>query len=154
MHLSAAETQVFVELAFDTMMGKAELLGDEVATVPELDGANSVFALVTHCVGVGDFWFGHVLLGEESTRDRDAEFVAVGTIDELRTLVGGFLGRLPGLLARLDGVTEPARPELGFDRSWPWTVGAVVLHVIEELFQHAGHVDITADLVSRPTAPA
>ena len=31
-----------------------------------------------------------------------------------------------------------------------WTDGALVLHVLEELFQHLGHMEVTADAVARP----
>ena len=147
MQLAATEIETFVDLALDQMLEKARLLGDDVATVPELDASNSVFALVVHCVGMCDFWFDHVVLGNDTTRDRASEFEAVGSVVDLEELVGGFRARLPELVAAVARRPEPAAPALDFDRPWPWTVGAIVLHVIEELFQHAGHVDITTDLV-------
>ena len=147
MDLTPEEARQFVELAFDQMMDKAWRLGDEVAAVPELEGANSVYALIVHCVGVCDFWLDHVVLGTETTRDRAGEFVAVGRVEDLHELVGAFRLRLPDLLARVDRTAEPARPAMDFGRPWPWTVGAIVVHVIEEVFQHAGHIDITADLL-------
>lgn len=149
MDVTDGETRVFVELAFERMLIKARLLGDDVAVVPDIDGANSVYALVVHCVGLSEFWFDHVVLGAETERDRAGEFVAAGTIADLERLVGEFLHRLPELQAAVHLADEPARPADEFVPDWPWTVGAIVLHVIEELFQHAGHIDVTADLVLR-----
>jgi hypothetical protein len=147
MEISRTEVEVFVELAFEQMLEKARMLGDEVDEVPDVEGANSVFALVVHCVGMCDFWFDHVVLGNATTRNRESEFVAEGSVADLEELVGGFGERLPGLVEGVVDAGAPAAPALRFDRPWPWTVGAIVLHVIEELFQHAGHVDITTDLV-------
>jgi hypothetical protein len=31
---------------------------------------------------------------------------------------------------------------------WPFTVDAVVMHVVEELYQHLGHIDLTVDLLA------
>ncbi len=65
MPIAPADTQAFVEIAFDRMMEKARPLAEagRLCERPDLDGANSVFALVTHCVGVVDFWLDHVGLG-------------------------------------------------------------------------------------------
>lgn len=142
----------FVDLAFDRMMRRAVALGPRVSDRPYLEGSNSVYSLVTHCVGVTEWWFGHVVLGRASQRDRDAEFDATGTVSELQTMVNQFRSSLPELVRQ---VARTAQPESGHldsltaeDRAWPWTTASVVLHVIEELFQHAGHVDITADLLA------
>lgn len=149
--LTADEVGVFIELAFDRMLAKARELGSLVARRPALDGANSVFVIVIHCVGVTEWWFDHGVLGRPSHRDRDAEFGASGTVEDLERIVGDLRVRLPTLLAEVVATDSPASPELALlsrsERVWPWTTSAMVLHVIEELFQHAGHVDLTADLL-------
>ncbi len=149
---ASSDAQAFIELALDRMMLKAASLGPRVNDRPDLDGSNSVFSLVVHCLGVAEWWLDHAVLGNPSSRDRDAEFVATGTVADLDGLVEAFRARLPALLeqvaetpapigAHLDSVTAPRR-------TWPWTTASIVLHVVEELFQHAGHVDITADLLA------
>ena len=143
----------FVNLAFDRMLDKAEILGSRVRDRPNLDGANSVFAVVVHCMGVTEWWLGHAILGRASDRDRDAELAASGTIADLRRLVAQFRSALPELveLAVNTPVPESAYLEAVTveKRAWPWTTASICLHVVEELFQHAGHVDITADLLTR-----
>jgi hypothetical protein len=149
--LEAGDARPFVDLALDRMMVKAVLLGPRVSDRSSLEGANSVFALVVHCVGVADWWLDHVVLGHPSARNRDAEFDASGNVDELAALVGEFQGRLPVLMDQVVATPEPRSADLeaatALFRSWPWTTSAIMLHVIEELFQHAGHVDVTADLL-------
>lgn len=147
--MASREARVFIELALGRMMSRAR--GVEVAVRPDLDGANSVYGLVVHCLGVADWWLGHAVLGHATDRDRDAEFEATGTLAELETMVAAFTSRLPDLLDEVAANAVPVSSNLervtASSREWPWTTASIVLHVVEELFQHAGHVDITADLV-------
>lgn len=115
---------------------------------PDVEGANSVYALVVHCCGVMERWGGETIAGREIHRDRAAEFTATGTIDQAggaRRRPAAALGRGPRRLRRR---RSAARSD-GWRRATlePTTQGFVVLHVIEELYQHLGHVDLTVDLV-------
>ena len=80
------------------MLAKAEALGSRVNDRPNLDGANSVFALVVHCIGVTEWWLGHAVVGRTSGRDRDAEFASSGTVADLQELVARFRSTLPELV--------------------------------------------------------
>ncbi len=150
--LGSDEARAFIELALDQMMANADTLGPKVSDRPELEDSNSVFGLVTHCLGVADWWLDHVVLGNPTTRDRTSEFESAGTLADLEHKVDGFRARLPGLLRDVTQTSEPVSAHLeavtASSRRWPWTTGAIVLHVVEELFQHAGHVDITTDLLA------
>lgn len=131
-------------------MSKAAALGTQISDRPDIEGANSVFSLVVHCLEVADWWLDHVVLGNPSARDREGEFESAGPLSELEDRVEVFRTRLPELLDRVAVTPEPAATETatGTSQTWPWTTGSIVLHVVEELFQHAGHVDITADLIA------
>ena len=146
------EIMAFIDLAFDRMMSKGVALGPSVSDSPNLDGANSVFSLVVHCIGVAEWWCGHVILGRPTSRDRDAEFAASGTITELESLVKRFRSELPALIEEVAQTPEPLSSHIESAtaeyREWPWTTASIILHVIEELFQHAGHVDVMADLLT------
>ncbi len=49
----------FVALALDNMVAMLRELGHDGANRrPELPGANSAYAIVTHCLGVMEFWGG------------------------------------------------------------------------------------------------
>ena len=150
--LEARDARAFLDLAFDQMMAKAVILGPSVSDRPHLEGANSAFSLVVHCLGVAEWWLDHAVLGHPSSRDRDAEFGASGTIAELESRVEAFREVLPALMDEVAETPEPRSSYLeaatASIRSWPWTTGSIVVHVIEELFQHAGHVDLTADLLA------
>lgn len=151
--VAANDILAFINLGFDRMLAKAAVLGSRVSERPDLDSANSVFALVVHCTGVTEWWLEHVVLGRPSDRNRSAEFQSSGTMAELHEVVAQFRSTLPELV---DEVVRTPVPKSAYlesaimqDRAWPWTTASICLHVIEELFQHAGHVDITADLLSR-----
>jgi hypothetical protein len=149
------EVVAFIDLALDRMMSKAVGLGPRVSDRPSLDCSNSVFSLVVHCVGVAEWWLDHVVIGRPSVRDRDAEFDAFGTVADLESLVGRFRSELPDLIEQVARTPQPRSAYMESAtaplRAWPWTTASIVLHVIEELFQHAGHVDVTADLLATET---
>ena len=60
--LSDADYLAFVDIALDGMLRTCRELGDELVNERlAAPGSNSPFAIVTHCVGVMDFWGGHML---------------------------------------------------------------------------------------------
>jgi hypothetical protein len=73
--------QWFVDQALESMVAIVRQLGDaEANRRPALDGANTPFAILTHCLGVMEFWGGQVVAGRVIQRDRAAEFVASGPV--------------------------------------------------------------------------
>jgi hypothetical protein len=156
MELTHATAQRYVRLAFGQLREVVERLGDDrVNTRPHGPHTNSGAALVTHCCGVCEFWLGHVGLGRPSTRDRASEFRATATVAELVALLDATLAQVEADLVALDA-TRPESASAAFrdsliegDRS----DASLVLHVIEELFQHLGHADLTADVLGAPREP-
>ena len=146
--MSAEVATTYVRHAFAQMLAVAARVGDPLVNEKPVGAAtNSIAALVVHCCGVTERWLGHVALGRASTRDRDAEFRAVATVAELRELVARTTAQAEDDLRAIaagDAVAgSPARSDLhggGTDDS-------VVLHVLEELYQHLGHMEITADVL-------
>jgi hypothetical protein len=49
--------------------------------------SDSPYAILTHCVGVTNYWIGVLLAHRHIPRDRDAEFRAQGTVDAIRRVV-------------------------------------------------------------------
>src|SRR5580693_8553447 len=85
----------FVDNALDRMVVILRDLGDERANQrPALDGANSPYAILTHCLGVMEFWGGFSVAEREISRDRAAEFVAQGDVGELLSRVATARGQL------------------------------------------------------------
>lgn len=133
----------------DEMVDLVAALDDETANaVPDLPGANSAYQILTHCLGMVRQWTGEHVLAEPTGRDRAAEFEAHGDVADLVTRAGSVRDRLVADLARMEpGMRIPGRP--GTDTFWGKDVEGVLLHVLEELCQHLGHLEITRDLVTR-----
>ncbi|MGI5291474.1 DUF664 domain-containing protein [Nonomuraea polychroma] len=140
----------YVDRALEGMADIVAGLGDELANArPPLPGANSPYALLTHCLGVVSYWAGRLVAGREVVRDRDAEFAAAGPVGPLLDKVAEARARLAEDVraadpsARLRG-TPPAS-FLGPGRDL--TQGAALLHVYEELAQHHGQMEILRDAI-------
>lgn len=153
MLLRADTARVFVDQAFDGLLRVVDRLGDDVVNVrPVGPGTTSVAALVVHCCGVAEYWLGHVALGDPNERDREAEFATIASVAELHERVATVRVVVARCLDRLEcdsGTDLTSRPPVwGGDTS----DGAIVLHVVEELFQHLGHAELSADvLLEAPT---
>jgi uncharacterized damage-inducible protein DinB len=151
--LTAATAERYVRHAFRQLLDVADRLGEErVNERPHGPGTNSVAALVAHCCGVAEFWLGHVALGEPSDRDRDGEFEAAANLPELHAMVDATLDRAAHHLARLDGGAGIDQGGRRFLLDEDTTDASVVLHVLEELYQHLGHAELTADALGAPAA--
>ena len=154
MKLTPETAETYVRLAGRQMLDVADRLGDELVNVrPPGPATNSVAALVVHCCGVGEFWLGCVGLGRPSTRDRDSEFTAVATVAELHAMVEATLDQISADIRSLDagGASDENREVRLTLEGSDDSDASLVLHVIEELFQHLGQMELTADaLTARP----
>jgi len=145
----------FVDEALDGMVAIVGELGDEAANRrPDLPGANSPYAILFHCLGVMEYWGGHVVAGRTIERDRDAEFRATGPVDDLVARARRARAQLVEDMAALDAGAPPRRP-LGPDdpdRDLPIarTQGGALIHVYEELAQHRGQMELTRDVLALP----
>src|SRR4051794_40450774 len=129
----------FVDDALDGMIAIVAELGDPLASRrPELPGANSPFAILTHCLGVMEFWGGQVVAGRTVVRDRDAEFVATGPAAKLVGRAEAARRQLRADIADLDPSAPPRGAGLDEeDASRPLgrTQGGALIHIYEELSQ-------------------
>jgi uncharacterized damage-inducible protein DinB len=147
MELERRTAELYARHAFTQMLDVAGRLGDErVNDRPHGSDTNAVAALVIHCCAVTEFWIGHVALGRSSQRNREAEFASTATVAELRAMVDATLVQLGDDLAAIDdGRTQPDRTGRQFLEGRDESDGAIVLHVLEELYQHLGHMELAAD---------
>ena len=149
----AADYLWFADLALAEMARIVGALGDELANeAPALPGANTPFAILTHCLGLMEYWGGATVAGRSIERDRAAEFTARGNVDSLVERTEAARRRLHedvGGLVALDVPTQVMRDP---DDPVPYseTKGAVLLHILEELFQHFGQMEITRDMLQAP----
>lgn len=127
-----------------------ELLNAEVA-VPE---ANSLFAIATHLLASSRVWTLGAVGGQTLERDRDAEFAATGTIEDLRVDYATWLSAMHEVL---DGLPDS---ELGRSTGYPpyrddlldaepgveaMTVAHALAHCIDHMAIHLGHIQVTRD---------
>jgi hypothetical protein len=143
--MDPATLTAYIDYAFLHMRTAADAAGDRLNDRPFGEETNSIGALVVHCCGVCEFWLGHVALGRPTSRDRDAEFSATPTMDELRALIAATRAQVAADLTALaagEGKPSPIREHLltgGDDES-------LTIHLVEELFQHVGHMQLTVDV--------
>jgi uncharacterized damage-inducible protein DinB len=152
--LSAATTERYLRHAFRQLLDVADRLGDERANLqPHEPSTNSVAALIAHCCGLTEFWLGHIALGEPSDRDRDGEFVAAANVVELHAMVDATLERASVLLARIEaGEGSDPTDRHGILLEEDTSDASLIVHVLEELYQHLGHAELTADALGAPAA--
>jgi len=147
--ITSTDFEVFCRRSFGGVLSVVDRLGDELINEqPPLTGGASPFALVTHIVGACEWWVGHMVVGDPSERVRHDEFTATGTVSQLHVLVEHWLE----LLSRRRGAIETATslhaiPQTQTPLDGQWTVGAALIHAYEELAQHLGHLEVTADLL-------
>jgi hypothetical protein len=145
----------FVDEAVDGMVAIVTELGDDLANqAPDLPGANSPYALLTHCLGVMAWWSGEMVAGRRVERDRDAEFVATGPVAELAARARRVRDSFAADLAAFDPDAPPTRRLEGEDAELPLAKrqGASLVHVYEELQQHRGQMEVTRDILRAPWA--
>ena len=138
----------FITKALDGMVGIAEGLGDERVNLrPDLPGTNSPYAILTHCVGMATYWLGSVLCGRSSTRDRDSEFRARGTVAEIRNAVMALQVQIRKDIAHVQG-DQPLGHSLDLHGQTQYhTQGDILLHCYTELAQHHGQMELTRDIL-------
>ena len=149
MELSAETAGRYLRHAYAQMLTAADRLGEELVNRrPHGPGTNSVAALIVHCAAVAPWWLGHVALGDPTQRDRESEFEATATIAELHALVAASLAASMEALRRLEAGEGSDGGGRQFLLDGDASDAGVVIHVIEELFQHLGHIDLTVDALT------
>ena len=149
MELDGASIKLYVRQAFGGMERVLDRLDDgSVNERPGDWGTNSVAGLVVHCCELAPSWFEMPGLGRESHRDRDTEFSTRATVAELRERIAVAVERTCAAVDEfVTGPTATGHPFRDFLPGADRSDGALVLHVLEELFQHLGHMEVTADAV-------
>ena len=150
MELERGTAELYLRHAYGQMLDVVDRLGDDrVNDRPLGPDTNAVAALVVHCCAVTEFWTGHVALGRPASRDRESEFSTTATVAELHALVESTLAQVTEDLTAIDaGRVQPDRTGRQFLEGGDQSDGAIVLHVLEELYQHLGHMELAADALA------
>src|ERR1700676_774249 len=107
--VSTSDYLWFVDLALESMAAIVEELGDELANRrPLFPDANSPFVILTHCLGVMEYWGGATVAERQIERDRAAEFRATGEVAGLLRRTEVARRRLRADIAGIDASARPA----------------------------------------------
>lgn len=140
----------FVDEQLQAMIAMVLELGDALANQAlDVPGSNSPYAILTHCLGVMEYWGGHVVAGRSSERHRASEFAAEG---EVRELVQRARAARDRLVRDVEGAEPESAPRSAVDSDPDMpqitrTQGGALLHIYEELARHRGQMDITHDVL-------
>ena len=135
----------FLDYYRETMVMKIEDLSEEQARWKPAPTANSLLNLIYHLAGVESWWFEGAILGGDPQRDRDAELselpkevTIASAVDRYRTA----WARSNEIAASVELDDECRHPKVaGMNVRW------VLVHMFEETSRHAGHADITRELI-------
>ncbi len=111
-------------------------------------GMNSIGVLVFHLTGAERFLIGEVIAGDNSNRDRDAEFKVQGME------VNALLKRLADNRAYISGVLEgmtlsDLETRRMFRHQREVTVAWVLGHALKHTATHMGQIQLTRELLDR-----
>ena len=138
----------FVDRALDEMCAIVEDLGDELVNRrPPFREVNSAYVILTHCLGVMEYWGGATVAQRPIQRDRAAEFTASGDVAGLLRRSEQARRRLREDLVGMHAEDPPVNVRRNPDQRVPYTEtkGSVLLHLLRELFQHLGQMELTRD---------
>ncbi|MGH2783704.1 MAG: DinB family protein [Actinomycetota bacterium] len=140
----------FLDFLRDTMIWKLEGLGEEQARWKPTEGGNSLLGMVRHLGYVENWWFRVCFNGEEDPlpddHEPDADFKipdgwAIGDVVDFYRSEIDHSNKIIAEAPSLDAMSAiAARKE---HRSLRW----ILLHMIEETARHAGHADITREMI-------
>jgi hypothetical protein len=153
--ISVDDYLFYVDEALGGMIAIVDELGDELANLrPDVPGTNTPYVILAHCLGVLEYWGGQVVAGRTVERDRSAEFVASGTVDDLVVRARRARVQLADDLAGVEPEAPPRRrnPSDPDDAVFNRTQGGALIHLYEELAQHRGQMEGCRDVLRAPWA--
>jgi uncharacterized damage-inducible protein DinB len=107
---------------------------------------NSISVLVVHLTGAERYWIGDVAVQEPSNRDREAEFKFhdVGMVS-LKERIDGSLAYARTVLDRMS-LADLEQTRVSPSNGETYTVGWALLHALEHVTLHLGHIQLTRQL--------
>ena len=146
----AGEAQAYLE-RLDYLRGEIkntihEMTQEELNWAPLEKDTNSAWVLAVHAAGTESFWIHQMVGGIDAHRNRDAEFNASGqSVAELETLLDKTAKVTHDTLQSLSSDELAQTKESGSEGD-SVSFRYSILHTIEHLGQHLGHLTLTKQL--------
>jgi uncharacterized damage-inducible protein DinB len=107
---------------------------------------NSLGILMAHVAGSEKHWFGDVIAGEQTARDREAEFRTRGRDAEgLRAGLQEMLAYGRSVVGKLE-LADLTSERIPYPDGRTMPVGSCLLHILRHAAEHAGHMQVTRQL--------
>ena len=146
----ATESQAYIErldyLRNEVKKAIQGMSTEELNWAPRDKDTNSACVLVTHIAGTEGFWIHQMVGGTDVDRNRDTEFAArASNVAELKALLDSTAQTTRNILQNLssDDLGQTKEPRSGAE---PVSLRYGILHTIEHLGQHLGHLTLTKQI--------
>ena len=107
---------------------------------------NTFAAIAIHTVSAGEYMTLHAVGGQPMERDRDAEFVATGTLAEIEARYARWLDAVHELVASITDADLDREPATDRYQDRGWRTGEVLFHAIDHTALHVGHLQVQRQL--------
>ena len=143
-------------IAFEAVATLQDLSAGQLNWKTGEDGSNTMFAIATHMVAMGEYWVLCLVGGADVVRDRQAEFHAVGSAAEIVLRLQNWSQACDVICTGLGSevLAEIARVPVEYLQSGGFGSGALskrecLMHVVEHSALHLGQLQILRQLVER-----
>lgn len=107
---------------------------------------NTLAAMAVHTAAAGGWMLHHQVYGDQVPRDRDAEFRAVATRDQIDAVFEGWLASFRERIDHGAAVDFDALPPTVRDTMPAWTRLHWLFHMIDHTALHVGHAQVQKQL--------
>lgn len=107
---------------------------------------NTFAAMAVHTASAAGWMLHHQVFGDDLPRDREAEFRAIATRDEIDAVFEGLLGSFRERIESGEEVDLTAMPPTIRESIPDWTRMHWLLHMIDHTALHLGHAQIQKQL--------
>lgn len=153
MHAEVEHVSLMLDRLIQMLAAELDGLDDEVINRdPPFQPSNTLYQNGFHVAGSTRWWLITNSGGKDFGRNRDAEFSSRGTAQELQANLAALRTEVAGHLASLQ-VEELDLPIIlehsgisHWSGPWPLTRRDAILHAVEHIGIHLGHVQITRQL--------
>lgn len=139
------------DLVHRTVDALEGLTDEQLNWDPPWHDSNPLFAIATHSLLCARAYVTGIVAGLPATRDRNAEFVASGTMADIEVLARDILSEIENALqqmdpARLDHHSVPQRELWGEGEPREISGRWALAHMVQHMSIHLGEIHVTRDV--------